>query len=268
MTADYHMHTPLCRHAEGNPSAYADRALELGLPEIGFSDHSPMPSLFDDWRMLIEELPQYFVMVEEARASHPTLPIRLGLECDFLPGHEPWLEKLAGLAEWDYLIGSVHYIAPDWDVDNPKWLGSGRWAQHTVEEIWLQYTKACVEGIRSGLFDFWSHPDLVKKFGHRPPGDLSRYYEPVIQALVDTKGAFEINTAGLRNPSAEIYPAPGFLKMAATAGLSLVISSDAHQPGIVGHEFPAAIRLARECGFTHTLRFEKRQRRLVHLPEL
>ena len=40
---DYHMHTPLCRHARGEPVDYARRALEVGLTEIGFSDHSPMP---------------------------------------------------------------------------------------------------------------------------------------------------------------------------------------------------------------------------------
>ncbi len=41
--ADYHMHTPLCRHATGEPGEYAARAIALGLTEIGFSDHSPMP---------------------------------------------------------------------------------------------------------------------------------------------------------------------------------------------------------------------------------
>ena len=49
--ADYHMHTPLCHHATGEPTEYAARAVELGIPEIGFSEHSPMPrDDFDDWR--------------------------------------------------------------------------------------------------------------------------------------------------------------------------------------------------------------------------
>ncbi|HSH14701.1 MAG TPA: PHP domain-containing protein, partial [Verrucomicrobiae bacterium] len=37
---DYHMHTPLCRHAVGEPVEYARRARELGLREIAFTDHS------------------------------------------------------------------------------------------------------------------------------------------------------------------------------------------------------------------------------------
>jgi len=35
LPADYHMHTPLCRHAVGEPDDYARHALEAGLAEIG-----------------------------------------------------------------------------------------------------------------------------------------------------------------------------------------------------------------------------------------
>ena len=43
LPADYHMHTPLCLHAVGEPTELADQAVKLGLQEIGFSDHNPMP---------------------------------------------------------------------------------------------------------------------------------------------------------------------------------------------------------------------------------
>ena len=56
MPADYHMHTPLCRHATGTVEEYVARARELGLPEIGFSDHSPMPSYFDDFETTMSDI--------------------------------------------------------------------------------------------------------------------------------------------------------------------------------------------------------------------
>jgi histidinol-phosphatase (PHP family) len=266
MLADYHMHTPLCRHAVGEPSEYAAHAVALGLPEIGFSDHSPMAARFDDWRMLREELPLYFEMIERARADYPSLPIRLGLEVDYLPGQEAWIEELAAMADWDYLIGSVHYITPDWDVDNPKWLGAGRWESQPLEEVWSLYFAACERAVRSRLFDFLGHPDLVKKFGRQPAGDLRPYYEPLIQAMLDTGTAIEINTAGLRNPAGEVYPSRQFLGLALTAGIPLLINSDAHKPQDVGRDFAAALKLARDVGYRETLRFEKRQRRRVSLP--
>ena len=91
MLADYHTHTPLCLHAEGNPVEYARHAQSIGLAEVGFSDHNPMPEFFDDWRMLITDLPHYFELVTEAREALPGFPIRLALECDYLEGKETWM---------------------------------------------------------------------------------------------------------------------------------------------------------------------------------
>jgi histidinol-phosphatase (PHP family) len=258
---DYHTHTPLCHHAEGWPVDYARVAVERGLAELGFADHSPMPAAlepFDNWRMALADLPRYFEAVEQARAAYPQLTIRLGLEIDYLAGHEKWIEQLATMAEWDFLIGSVHYIAPGWDVDNPAHLS--RFQTQPVAEIWELYFDAYERCVASGLFDFVAHPDLPKKFGHRPEGDLARFYEPVIAALAKSGTAFEINTAGLRKPAGECYPDPGFLKLAREAGIGLLINSDAHAPEEVGAGFETGVTLARQAGFTELVRFEKRER--------
>ncbi len=270
MLADYHTHTPLCRHAEGWPVELAAAAVAAGLAELGLSDHSPLPEPFDDWRMLREELPEYLAAVEAARAAHPALPIRLGLEVDYFaeeagPGGEAWIRELSAAAPWDYLIGSVHYLPGGWDVDNPKWLGLGRWDEQPVEEVWRAYFDAYEKCLRSGLFDFHAHPDLVKKFGHRPPGDLRRFYEPVVQAVADTGALLEINTAGWRNSAGEQYPSRAFLELLASTGTPILISSDAHRPGDVGRDFERALALAWECGFRKTVRFQQRERREVPL---
>ncbi len=262
MPADYHLHTPLCRHATGSPREYAARALELGLPEIGFSDHSPMPQLFDDWRMLDEDLTDYFRLVDEARSAHPAQPIRLGIEVAWLEGGEAWIEYLSTRAPWDYLIGSVHYLG-GWNFDNPA--ETARFSSYGVEEAWDRYWQQFGKAARSGLFDIMGHPDLVKKFRHRPDGDLRRYYEPAVQACAEAGVAIEINTAGLFKPVAEMYPAPDFLRLAADAGIPLTINSDAHAPEETGRAFPEALTLAAACGFTELARFENRRRRLVPL---
>lgn len=263
MPPDYHTHTPLCKHAEGHPREYAAAAQKLGLPELGLSDHNPLRDHFDEWRMGWDEFPRYLEMVEEARAEFPTLPIRLGLEVDYLEGGEKWIEDLSGKADFDYLIGSVHYISHDWAVDDPKYLF--RFNEGNVDEIWTSYFRLYEKAIRTRLFDFMAHPDLPKKFGHRPTGDLRRFYDPVIQALADTGTAFEINTAGLRKDVREMYPAKQFLELARSANVPLLINSDAHAPGEVGADFDKAITLAREVGYTETLYFEKRKSRAVAL---
>jgi histidinol-phosphatase (PHP family) len=266
MLTDYHTHTPLCLHAEGNPVEYARHAQCIGLAEIGLSDHNPMPEFFDDWRMLITDLPRYFELVDEARVALPGFPIRLALECDHLEGREKWIDKTTVMADWDYLIGSVHYIHDGIAVDDPKHVSL--WKSATdIEHMWKMYWKLYEQMIRTGQFDFYAHPDLAKRFGLRPAGDLRRYYDPVIQALLDTNGVLEVSTAGLRKDVREIYPAREMLEMAFSAKVPIVINSDAHKPTDVGVDYNQALELVRSVGYTTAVRFEKRQRKEVPLPE-
>lgn len=260
MPADYHTHTPLCRHAEGPPEAFVDAALAAGLTEYGVSDHAPQrPEPFDDWRMLEAELPEYFEWLQRARThAADRLPVRAGMECDWLDGCENWIADLASRYEWDYLIGSVHYLG-DWDFDNPKWLG--RWSESDVDAVWTHYWKTYARMAESGLFDILGHPDLVKKFSFRPDGDLGRFYEPVVDAIAASGCVIELNTAGWHKPCAEAYPAMGFLELACSAGVPLVISSDAHAPREIARDFSKAIDLAKAAGYRETQLFEKRRRR-------
>ena len=266
MLCDYHTHTVLCHHAEGWPVEYAAAAESLGVAELGCADHSPMEEDgFDDWRMARGDLGRYVDSVEAAREAHPGLPVRLGLEVDYLDEAGDWLDELAGAARWDFLIGAVHYLPGGWDVDNPKWLALGRWEQQAVEDVWDLYFATYIRCVRSRRFDFCAHPDLVKKFGHRPGGDLRRYYEPVVEAVADAGAILELNTAGLRNSAGEQYPSFDFLRLLAQTGAPIVISSDAHRPGDVARDFDRALVLAREAGFRETVRFRGRERTRVPL---
>lgn len=259
LPADYHTHTPLCMHAEGAPEAYVDRALQLGIAEYGVSDHAPQqPEPFDDWRMREDQLPEYIEWIERARShANGSIPVRAGLECDWLTGNEPWIEKLTNYYDWDYLIGSVHYLGQGWDFDNPKWLG--RWAEADVEQAWELYWREYAAMARSGMFDILAHPDLIKKFAYVPAGELNRFYEPAIEAIVDAGVAIELNMAGLYKPCEEAYPSPEFLRLAASANIPITLSSDAHKPEELGRDFDRGITMLKDVGYSETCLFEKRQ---------
>jgi histidinol-phosphatase (PHP family) len=257
MRTDYHMHTPLCGHAAGAPREYVLAAQKAGLEEIGFSDHNPMPTQFDDWRMAPNQLFEYVGLVDEARREFPQYPIRLGLEVDFIPGYEAHVQWLAEQAEWDYFIGAVHYVTPEWDIDNPKHLK--RWTEQPVEEIWRAYFAAYTKMVESCLFDFLAHPDLVKKFGHRPTGDLTRFYREMLDAASEAGAVLEVSTAGLRKDAKEIYPSRDFLEAAFVRHIPIVINSDAHAPEEVAYEFDRAYKLVRDVGYTEVMRFEGRK---------
>jgi histidinol-phosphatase (PHP family) len=256
------MHTPLCRHAVGDPVALAAQAVKVGLDEIGFSDHNPMrQDDFDDWRMKLSDLEVYVAKVEEARRAFPQLTIRLALEVDYIPGYEDWVRELAGMYPWDYLIGSVHYLEKSFVIDNPAEMST--WRSRDPLEVWTSYFDRLTEAAASGLFDIIGHADLCKKFAIYPKSDYTPLYDKFLQAARRSGLAMELNTAGLRKDCKEIYPAPKLVQMAAAAGVPITISSDAHSPQEVGMNFAEAMELARGAGYTECCRFEQRRRRMA-----
>jgi histidinol-phosphatase (PHP family) len=262
LPADYHMHTPLCHHARGEPSELAARAVELGLEEIGFSDHSPMPrDDFDDWRMSAAELDTYVQKVEKARRDYPNLVIKLALEVDYLPGQEDWIRDLSRRHPWDYFIGSVHYVSEGWAIDNPKQLAG--WKNRTPFEVWTAYFERLTMAAESGLFDIIGHTDLCKRFCFYPAEDCMPLYRRFLDSAKRADIAIELNTGGLRKDCREIYPSAQIVSLAAQIGVPITFGSDAHAPEEVGMGFNRATQLARESGYTNCCRFTQRKRRLV-----
>jgi histidinol-phosphatase (PHP family) len=259
LPADYHMHTPLCRHASGEPVEYARHAVEIGLSEIGFSDHSPMRrDDFDNWRMRFDQLDEYVEKVGRAQKEFPRLTIRLALEVDFLPGQEDWIRELAARHPWDYFIGSVHYISDSWDIDNPAKISE--WKKRDAFEVWQSYFDRLALAAESKLFDIIGHADLPKKFGIRPAQDCRPLYEKFLNAAAQAGCAIELNTAGLRKECKEIYPSRELLEIAFQKNVPITFGSDAHAPGEVGLNFAEAILLARETGYKTWNRFHQRKR--------
>lgn len=264
LPADYHMHTPLCQHAVGEPVEYAAHALKAGLKEIGMSDHSPMRrDDFDNWRMRFDQLDEYVEKVEKARVEFPSLQIKLALEVDYIPGHEEWIRELAARHPWDYFIGSVHYVSDSWDLDNPQKLSE--WRKRDAFEVWTTYFERLTLAAESQLFDIIGHADLCKKFCFVPQQDCTHLFRRFLQAAGTNDVAIEINTAGLRKDCKEMYPSPQIVALAREHRVPLTFGSDAHAPGEVGMAFDQAIALAKQSGYGYWRRFKQRKSESVKL---
>ena len=262
LPADYHMHTHLCRHAVGDPTDLAAQAVRIGLTEIGFSEHNPMPrDDWDDWHMLQADLDTYVENVQQARRAYPDLTIKLALEMDFIPGQEQWIRQLIARHPWDYLIGAVHYVSDSWDLDNPKRISE--WKSRDPFQVWSTYFQRLTMAAESGLFDIIAHADLCKKFCFYPKEDCTPLFGRFLEAAQKAGVAMELNTAGLRKDCKEIYPSAQIVRMAREADVPITFGSDAHAPGEVGMNLAEAVALARSVGYTHRCRFTRRQREMV-----
>lgn len=251
---DSHMHTPLCKHAVGTPAEYVAAARRAGLRGIVMTDHSPMPAWFDaQFRMSLGQLPFYLSMLEQTRQEAGDFYVGIGLEADFLPGTEYYVEKLRSAYSYDYLIGSIHYIGA-WPFDNPDFAAD--FEERDLREIYREYFKLVAQAARSGLFHSIGHLDLPKKFGHVPAEGYLDLAEEALQVMAGEGLALDVNTAGWRKPVGEIYPSPALLERARELGIRVVLGSDAHAPEEVGYRFPDAAALLKQAGYTEAVVFK------------
>ena len=272
MLTDYHTHlrpdvadTPPEKYfTTENVQRYIDAARERGVEELGFSEHvyrfreSLAIWQHPFWRACAQDSLDDYVEFLSAQ------PVRLGLEVDWIPGREEEIQRLIGDRPWDYIIGSVHFIA-DRAVDHD---GYDIWETSDPDEVWTGYFEALGDAAASGLFDVLAHPDLVKVWGRAkpdPPRPRREYYELAIDRIAAADVAVEVSTAGLRKPVGEVYPAAELLEMCVAAGKPVSLSSDAHEPESIGYGYDRALALMRSCGVEQVSVFEGRNRREVPL---
>jgi histidinol-phosphatase (PHP family) len=266
---DYHVHLrpddPLCSAVDffsaENVDRYFDAAAEAGIDELGVSEHvHRFEQALDVWRHpfwvenATDDLASYCEFVR-------TTPLKLGLEMDFVPGAEDRTATLLDRHDFDYVLGSVHFLA-DRAIDQEDW---DVWADRSdPDKVWTRYFETLAEAARSGLFDILAHPDLVKVWGAErplPERDPRFFYEPAVEAIAESGVAVEVSTAGLRKPVAEIYPARPFIEMCIEAGAAFSLSSDAHRPEHIGFEYGRAVELLSEMGVGEISVFDRRERR-------
>lgn len=263
MIVDYHTHTALCKHAEGQVEEYIRKGVERGLDEIGCSEHIPMPERFDEaHRMEIETYYDTYVpAVREAKERYKgAIAVRRGIEADFFPGTEEWVRRFISENTFDYVIGSVHFIG-EWGFDNPVFVH--HYEERDIDSTYASYYEAVKQSAQSGLFDVIGHCDLVKKFGHRAGKDMREILRETMKVIARNNLCMEINTSGLRKPVKEIYPGEEILALAKEFRIPLTLGSDAHSPDDVGRDLEKGVALIERYGEGKIAVFNERNRQTV-----
>lgn len=249
---DCHVHTACCGHATGGVADIVDAARRAGVSSLVFTEHLPLPEDLDPSRTVSPSLDaflEYARSVESAARLSSDVEIILGAEADWLPDRPHYvagLRETAREAGVRVLMGSVHFLG-QWAFDDPTDLSA--WDSRAVDEVWTSYFDVWCAAARSGLFDVLAHPDLVKKFGHRPSFDPRELYVEAARAASDGGSLIEVSTAGLRKPVGELYPGHELLSAFHDAGVGATVGSDAHAPSEVGRDLDRAFLAMHEAGY-------------------
>ena len=268
---------------------YLEEALRKGIKEVGIVDHlyrfheskvyyekyvnisdSKLGRLQKEWldQVRVVSLYDFTKSIEEAkeRWSKRGVTLKLGIEADYFIGCEEELKELLALGDFDYVIGSVHFLN-GWGFDNPD--TKEYFEEHDLHILYDTFFKTVESAVRSELFDIIAHLDNIKVFNYRlDENEQLFYYKKIARALVETNTATEIN-AGLyyRYPVREMCQSPLYLQVLAKHGVPITISSDAHYPNDLGKYVKENVQTLRNHGITYIATFTKRARVMRLLEE-
>ncbi len=250
-----HVHTPLCTHAKGLPGEYAAIAQQRGLCGIYVTEHCPMPESYSHQRRLgREQMEVYVQMVERAaREWDGRMEVLLGIECDWLPGMEQWLEDLLKKSDFHYVLGSIHCNMKDYRE---------RFFNGSALDAQRLYFNHLAQAAETGLFDAMAHPDLIK---NQTAADwqinrLMPDIETCLDRIAATDIALELNTHIDKKTMKEYLPCVEILMLMHERGIPVVLGGDAHDPERVGQYFPDALRLLKAIGFESISHYRDRRR--------
>jgi histidinol-phosphatase (PHP family) len=245
LVGDYHTRSRFS-DGEGDPAELVVRALALGLPAIGISDHCAPEVVAEEGGYGVERdrLGDYVAAVRDAARRCPEIRVLLALEADYVPGAEDELAALRSAYPFDYVIAGLHFV-DGFSLDDPPSRRDRRWQD---PGLYRRYYALVRRALETGSFDVLAHIDYISLWGHPLPGDIAAAEDDALAAVMEAGAALEVNTTGTLDFACRMYPRPGLLARARARGLPIVFGSDAHELRQVGWMFDEAVALARGAG--------------------
>ena len=254
---NYHTHTTYC---DGNstPEEIAEKAVSLGMTELGFSGHS-YTSFDESYCMSKEDMRRYFDEINGLKERYEgRLEILCGIEMDIFSDREDYD------LPWDYVIGSCHYIKKGGEyipVDESEDILTSAASEYYGGDIYQlaeDYYREVSEVHDVTGCDIVGHFDLITKFNEESQilDDSEPAYEDAWMSALEklTKDEdliFEINTGAMsRGYRTEPYPSSEILAELGKRKTGIILSSDSHDKSTLLYGFEKARRLAESAGLT------------------
>lgn len=250
-----HTHTNYC-DGKATPEEMVQAAIAKGFTCLGFSGHSY--TAFDEsYAMSPGATTRYIREIRSLQEKYKgTIDILLGTEWDYFGEIDR--------EEYDFVIGSVHYIkSPLTDVyytvdyqaeELERCLDEG--FHGNVMAMLSAYYDSVAEMAAGGQPTILGHFDLIRKLnkGSRFFDEESPAYLHIatsaVERAVKAGAVIEVNTGGMyRGYRSTPYPAEPLLRKICSLEGRVTISSDAHDPEGLDYMFAQTEKMLKKLGF-------------------
>lgn len=224
--ADFHVHSTLSYDGQSSIYQMCQKAIDLGIEEIGFSEHMDFEPTDVGYGYFNYE--HYTRQIQHAQSRYgDQLIIRKGIEIDYQSCFEDDIKQWLCGKYFDYVIGSVHYL-------NHCLIDHKLLSTTPIEDVYQSYFAEVHHSIDCHLFDVIGHLGLVQRYISPTQAGLHHkdYHNglnSILHEIVGQKLYLELNLKGVRQVTAETIPWKNtitqFFNM---GGRYLSIGSDAH----------------------------------------
>ena len=252
---DFHMHTDVSYDGRSSAQQMLAAAEAVGLQEICFTDHLDYDPRHPEYKLTFET--ENYNLAYDV-LSHSTIKIRRGMEFGLLPDNTAQLKADLTRRQFDFVIGSVHFVN-GYDIYLPEfWNGI---STDQAESAYFEQTLSCVQA--HGEFDVLGHLTYITKARANPvkrPLLYKRYREildEILRVLVQKGKGIEINTSGMDVAGVYLPTKDYLLRFKELGGQIVTVGSDAHDISRVGQYCREASALVQDI-FGYVCTFKDR----------
>lgn len=251
---NYHTHTTYCDGID-TPEEMIRYAIEKGFDTIGFSGHSHTPH-DESYAMSIETARVYRDELRALREKYADqINVLIGVEFDYFSDEVR--------DDWEYCVGSVHYVQADSGeflaIDESADITLGgveKYFNGDIYSLCERYYETVSDVVSKTHCNLIGHFDLVTKFNERIPMidvENPRYvaaYKKALDKLVPMGIPFEMNSnAVAKGYRTEPYPSKEILREISSRGGKVILSSDCHDGRKLDFYFDEMVKIAKDNGF-------------------
>lgn len=222
---DYHVHSTQSYDGRSSMFEICQKAVELGIAEIGFSEHMDFDPI--DWGFGFFDYARYSSQIERTREFFKDrLVIRKGIEIDYQHSFEEKIKMWLREKQFDFTIGSVHYL-------NHVIISRQTAEEENLEERYNTYLEEVSKSIESGLFDVVGHFDLLGRYIGNGVSELEDFCckkkKMILRRIREKRIFLEVNTKAFREGYGDTIPSKRIIdQYIEDDGKLISLGSDAH----------------------------------------